>query len=118
MTNPDGRPGVKAWLDGVDPAQRRLARKLDRLILDAVPKAVSGIKYRKPSQPLGVSFYGLQGNGWIVHMNSLKGRVRLTFFARSALKPAPPLPSPCASRAIDIPADEEPNEKPIKTCLK
>jgi len=79
---------------------------------------VSGVKYRKPSQPLGVPFYGLPGKGWIVFVNSLKGRVRVTFFAGATLKPAPPLPSPGGTRAIDIPAEAELDEKQIKSWVR
>ena len=79
---------------------------------------MSGIKYRKPSGPLGVPFYGLTESGWLLHLNALKGRVRITFFAGSAMKPAPPLPSPGGSRAIDIPNDDEPDEKQIAKWLQ
>jgi len=117
-SGPDGRAGVKAWLDGIPSEQRRLARRLDALILKTVPGSVSGIKYRKPSGPLGVPFYGLPESGWFLHLNALKGRVRITFFAGSAMKPAPPLPSPGGSRAIDIPNDAEPDEKQITAWLR
>jgi hypothetical protein len=117
-SGPDGRAGVKAWLEGIPSEQRRLARRLDAVILKTVPGSVSGIKYRKPSGPLGVPFYGLPESGWFLHLNALKGRVRITFFAGSAMKPAPPLPSPGGSRAIDIPSDAEPDEKQITKWLQ
>ncbi len=117
-SSPDGRAGVKAWLAGISPEQRRLARRIDALILRTVPGSVSGIKYRKPSGPLGVPFYGLPDKGWMLHVNALKGRVRITFLAGSGLKPTPPLSSPGGSRAIDIPNDAEPDEKRIAAWLR
>jgi hypothetical protein len=114
----DGRSAVVAALNGIPTDQRRLARRLDALILATLPGAVSAVKYRKPSQPLGVPFYGLPGTGWIVHLNPLKGRVRLTFLAGGALKPAPPLPSPGGSRAIDISSEDELDDKQIAAWLR
>jgi hypothetical protein len=114
----EGRPAVQAWLAALDPARRRLARRLDQIILDAIPDAVSTVKFRKPSQPLGVPFYGLPEKGWFAHVNELKGRVRITFFAGSALKPAPPLPAPGGSRASDIPVEDDIDEKQVKAWLK
>jgi hypothetical protein len=116
--DPDGRPAVVAALDDIGSEQRALAKRLDRLILAALPGAVSRVKYRKPSQPLGVPFYGLPEGGWIVHLNPLKGRVRLTFFAGGQLKPAPPIAAPGGSRAIDIASAEEIDEKQLTAWLR
>ncbi|MEP6695182.1 MAG: DUF1801 domain-containing protein [Chloroflexota bacterium] len=116
--NADGRPAVVAWLKGIEPAQRGLARRLDQLILDAVPGAVSAVKFRKPTNPLGVPFYGLPDKAWIVSMNSLKGRVRVNFFSGNALKPLPPLAAPPRARAIDLPPGDELDEKQIKAWLR
>jgi hypothetical protein len=54
----------------------------------------------------------------MLHVNALKGRVRLTFYAGGKLKPAPPLPSPGGSRAIEIPNDVEVDEKQIAAWLR
>lgn len=45
----DGRPAVEAWLDQVKPEQQALVRRLDELILEAMPDAVSAVKFRKPT---------------------------------------------------------------------
>jgi len=117
-SDPDGRSAVQAALAQVAPEQRRLAKRLDRLILAAVPGAVSRVKYRKPSQPLGVPFYGLADAGWFVHLNPLKSRVRLTFVAGGKLRPRPPLPAPGGARAIDIASEEELDEKQLTAWLQ
>jgi hypothetical protein len=116
--NADGRHAVEAWLDHVKPEQQALVRRLDRVILEAMPGAVSVVKFRKPSNPLGVPFYGLQGRGWIVSVNSLKANVRLIFFAGNVLKPMPPLPAPPRARAIDVHSHEELDEKRVKGWLQ
>jgi len=105
-------------MDHVPAEQQRLVRHLDRLILQAVPDAVCAVKFRKPSNPLGVPFYGLQGGGWIASVNSLKGRVRLIFFAGLDLKPMPPLAAPPKARGIDYASDDEVDEKQFKSWLQ
>jgi hypothetical protein len=113
----DGRPAVEAWLDRVKPEQQPLVRRLDQLILEAMPDAVCAVKFRKPTNPLGVPFYGLPGQGWIVSVNAFKAHVKLMFFAGSALKPTPPTVVPHA-RAIDFRSDEEFDEKQVKAWLQ
>ena len=105
------------WLAHVDAAQRPLARRLDAVIRAAMPKAVSGIKYRKPSQPLGVPFYGLRDQGWYVHVNALKGRVRVTFLVRG-LKPKPPIDAPGGTGAIDIASLDDLDEKQVAAWVR
>src|SRR5262245_8928567 len=77
----DGRPAVEAWLDRVKPEQQALVRRLDQLILEAMPDAVCAVKFRKATNPWGLPFYGLPGQGWIVSVNSFKVHVKLMFFA-------------------------------------
>src|SRR5215470_13980590 len=68
----DGRAAVEAWLDRVKPEQQALVRRLDQLILEAMPDAVCAVKFRKATNPWGVPFYGLPGQGWIVSVNAVK----------------------------------------------
>lgn len=90
----DGRSAVEAWLGHVNTAQRSLVRRLDQLIVETVPDVVCAVKFRKPTNPWGVPFYGLPAQGWIVTVNSLKACVRVIIFAGKALKPVPPLAAP------------------------
>ena len=55
----NGAAGIRAWIDGVKPEHRLLAKRLDALIAKTIPGVRRAIKWRKPSQPLGVPFYGL-----------------------------------------------------------
>ena len=114
----DGRQGVEEWLDHVPPEQQPLVRHLDRLILAADPDVVCAVKFRKPSNPFGVPFYGLQGGGWLASVNSLKGRVRVIFFAGRSLKPMPPLEAPPKARGIDFQSDDQVDEKQLKSWLQ
>ena len=118
IVSADGRQGVQAWLDHVRPEQQGLVRRLDRMILEAIPDAACAVKFRKPTNPLGVPFYGLPGGGWIASVNSLKAQVRLIFFAGRALKPMPPLAAPPQARGIDFHSDDEVDEKRLKAWLQ
>ena len=89
----DGATGVRAWINGVKPEHRLLAQRLDALIAKTIPGVRRAIKWRKPSQPLGVPFYGLPDQGWIVAMWSFKDRVGVGFFAGTLLHPEPPVTS-------------------------
>ena len=118
VASADGRPAVEQWLAHVKPEQQRLVRRLDRIILDAIPNAVCAVKFRKPTNPLGVPFYGLPEQGWIVSVNSLKAQVRAIFFAGNGLTPRPPLAAPPRARAIDLRSIEELDEKQVKAWLQ
>jgi hypothetical protein len=117
VPNADGRPAVEAWLKHAKPEHQVIARRLDVLIFEAVPDAITAVKFRKPSNPLGVPFYGIPGKGWIVSVNSLKVQVRVIFFAGNAMTPMPPLAAPPRARAIDLYPDKELDERQIKAWL-
>jgi hypothetical protein len=108
---PDGRALVEAWLGRVKPDVQPLVRRIDRLVLEAMPDAVCAVKWNVP-------FYGLPGRGWIAAVNSFKAHVKLLFFAGSALKPMPPAGK--NHNAIDFRSEEElgANEKQVKAWLR
>jgi hypothetical protein len=105
------RPAVEAWLERVKPELQPLVRRLDQLILEAMPDAVCAVKWRVP-------FYGLTGQGWIAAINSFKAHVKLLFFRGSALKPR--LPAGQGHNAIDFHSGEEllRDEKRVKAWLQ
>ena len=105
----DGRAAIEAWLDRVKPELQPLARRIDRLIMKAMPGAVCAVKWRAP-------FYGLPGQGWIAAINSFKAHVKLLFFAGRALKPM--LPEGKNHNAIDFRSEDELDEKKIKAWLQ
>ena len=109
MTRANGRPAVEAWLNRVKPELQPLVRRIDRLILEAMPDAVCAVKWNVP-------FYGLPGQGWIAALNSFKAHVKLLFFAGSALKPMPPAGK--GHNAIDFHSEEDFDEKQVKAWLQ
>ena len=114
----DGRQGVEAWLDHVSAEQQPIVRRLDRLIFEAMPDAVCAIKFRKPSNPFGVPFYGLPGGGWVTSINSLKAQVRMIFFAGRSLEPMPPFAAPPQARGIDFRSEDDVDDKQLKSWLR
>src|SRR5580704_2856622 len=94
----DGRAAIEAWLKSPNPGMQPLARRLDKLIMEAMPKAVYAVKW-------GAPFYGLPGQGWIVAINSFKAHVKLLFFKGRALKPI--LPTGKGHNAVDFHSLEE-----------
>ena len=104
-----GRPAVEAWLGRVKPGLQPAARRLDRLIMEAMPEAVCAVKW-------GVPFYGLRGQGWIAAINSFKAHVKLLFFRGGDLKPR--LPAGKGNKAIDFRSEEEIDGKQVKAWLR
>jgi hypothetical protein len=87
----DGAASVRAWIAGVKQEHKSLVKRIDDLITEHIPGVRRTIKWRKPSQPLGVPFYGLPDQGWIVAMWSFKESVGVGFFAGTLLHPEPPV---------------------------
>ena len=123
----DSVQGVQAWIDGVKPEHSALARRIDALISEIIPDVRCAIKWRKPSQPLGIPFYGLPGHGWIVAMWSFKDRLGVGFFAGTLLHPEPPVISMAGpwnrgssvkARRVDIHDDSEFDEVQLRSWLE
>ena len=123
----DGAAGVRAWIAGVKPEHRSLVKRIDALISEMIPSVRRAIKWRKPSQTLGVPFYGLPGHGWIVAMWSFKDRVGVGFIAGTRLHPEPPVTSMAGpwnrgtsakARRIDIHDESEFDEAQLRSWLE
>jgi hypothetical protein len=83
-----GDEPVQAYIDalGAGPAWKQdMARRLDALIVKAVPKARKAVKWNSP-------FYGAadEAQGWFVSFHCFTRYIKMTFFRGSSLRPAPP----------------------------
>ncbi|MEO4046963.1 DUF1801 domain-containing protein [Pseudomonas sp. CAU 1711] len=122
----DGAAGVQAWIAGVKPEHRPIVERMDGLIEEIVPNVRRGIKWRKPSQPLGIPFYGTPDQGWIVAIWSFKDKVGIGFIAGTELNPEPPvakMSGPWNSgytqgRRIDVHDESEFDEPLIRSWLE
>lgn len=126
MTEKDGVAGVRAWIAGVKPEHRAIVERMDALIEEIIPGVHRVIKWRKPSQPLGIPFYGTEDQGWIVAMWSFKDRIGIGFIAGTGLDPEPPVTkmagpwnrSATKGRRIDVHDESEFDELLIRAWLE
>ena len=83
------KDSVKAWIEGIKPEHGMMADRVDSYIREIIPDIQSTTKWHKPSQPLGVPFYGLHDKGWIIAMWSFKNEFAVGFIAGTLLSPQP-----------------------------
>lgn len=112
----DGSADVKAWIANVRPEHRQLVRRIDALIGKTIPGIQRHVKWRKPSQPLGVPFYGRPGQGWLVALWSFKDYVTVGLYARG-LEPTPPDPQ-VNGRALKIHDPDDYDEAQLESWLE
>jgi hypothetical protein len=93
--------------------------KFRKIIRDADPEITEDVKWRRPSNPMGVAVW--EHNGMVCFGNILKERVRLTLVAGSSLPDPHKLFNAMLngkSRAIDIHEGDELNETALKNLIK
>lgn len=119
--------GVDAWIERVKPEHQSIVKRVDKIIRATIPNVQCTIKWRKPSQPLGVPFYGLEGRGWIVALWSFKEKFGIGFIAGTLLDPEPPVTSMAGpwnrgsdvkGRRIDIQDEAELDEDLLRLWLE
>lgn len=106
----DGAAPVRAYLAAIPGWRQGVAKRLDALIMKAVPKARKAVKWNSP-------FYGIEGQGWFVSYHVFSRYVKLTFFKGTALRPVPPGGTSKDARWIDIHEDDL-DEAQLKAWLK
>ena len=122
----DGEKSVQVWIGGVKPEHSWLAIRIDKLIREVIPNIQSTTKWHKPSQPLGIPFYGIPDKGWIFAMWSFKDKFGIGFISGTLLNPEPPVTSMAGpwnrgdvkARRIDIFNESELDEKQIRSWLE
>ncbi|MGX7666702.1 DUF1801 domain-containing protein [Flavobacterium pedocola] len=122
----EGNKSVQAWIDSVKPEHSLTVIRVDTLIREILPDIVCTTKWHKPSQPLGIPFYGLPDKGWMFAMWSFKDSVGVGFIAGTLLNPEPPVAkmagpwnrtSDYKARRIDIHNDSEFDEEQLRSWL-
>ncbi|HYG27033.1 MAG TPA: DUF1801 domain-containing protein [Caulobacteraceae bacterium] len=80
----EGEGPVRAYLDAVPESRRGICRRLDELIVGALPDVRKAVKWNSP-------FYGAPGaSGWFASFHVFTRYVKLTFFQGALLTPPPP----------------------------
>ncbi len=108
----DGDAPVQAYLAAMPGWKQGVGRRLDALVVSAVPGVRKAIKWNSP-------FYGVEGKGWFLSFHCFTKYVKVTFFRGTSLKPMPPgTSSHDEVRYLDIREDEPLDEKQMTKWLR
>ena len=77
-----GDAPVQAYIAAMPGWKRDLGRRLDELIVGAVPGVSKAVKWNSP-------FYGLEGQGWFLSLHGFTRYIKVTFFRGTSLRPVP-----------------------------
>ncbi|MFM7206565.1 MAG: DUF1801 domain-containing protein [Planctomycetaceae bacterium] len=82
----DGDAPVQAYIAAMPGWKRAVGRRLDEIIVGAVPHVCKAVKWNSP-------LYGVEGRGWFLGIHCFTASVKVTFFRGTALTPLPPIAS-------------------------
>ncbi len=78
----DGDAPVKAYIAAVPGWQKNIAKRIDALVVKAVPGVKKAVKWNSP-------FYGMEEGRWFLCFHIFTRYVKVTFFDGAGLKPQP-----------------------------
>ena len=79
----DGDPPVQSYIAAMPGWKQDLGRRLDDLIVGAVPHVRKAVRWNSP-------WYGIEGEGWFVSYHVFARYVKVTFLNGALLHPVPP----------------------------
>ena len=79
----DGDAPVQAYIAVMPGWKRDAGKRLDALIVRAVPGVRKAVKWNSP-------FYGIEGQGWFLSFHVFTRYIKLVFFRGTSLRPVPP----------------------------
>jgi hypothetical protein len=82
----DGDAPVQAYIAAMPGWKREMGRRLDALIVKAVPRLQKAVKWNSP-------LYGVEGKGYFLGIHVFTRYVKVAFFTGGSLTPKPPEPS-------------------------
>ncbi|MFG0285340.1 MAG: DUF1801 domain-containing protein [Phycisphaerales bacterium JB039] len=84
----DGDGPVQAYIAAMPGWKRDVGRRLDALIVDAVPQARKAVRWNSP-------FYGAPDpdGGWFLSFHCFAKYIKVGFFRGASLRPPPPVES-------------------------
>src|SRR5512145_3496524 len=96
----DGDAPVQAYYAAMPGWKGALGKRVDELIVRAVPGVRKAVKWNSP-------MYGMPGRGWFLGIHSFTHYLKLTFFYGASLRPLPPGASKTPeARHFDVREDE------------
>ncbi|MDX8530621.1 DUF1801 domain-containing protein [Mesorhizobium sp. VK25A] len=81
-----GDAPVQAYIAAMPGWKSEVGRRLDQLIIEAVPDVQKAVKWNSP-------FYGMEGEGWFLGIHCFAKYIKVAFFRGLSLKPVPPVES-------------------------
>lgn len=78
-----GDAPVQAYIAAMPGWKRDAGRRLDALIVRAVPGVAKAVKWNSP-------FYGVEDGVWFLSFHCFAKYIKVTFFRGAALRPVPP----------------------------
>jgi hypothetical protein len=82
----DGDAPVQAFIAAMPGWKREVGRRLDEIIVRAVPNVRKAVRWNTP-------FYGIEGQGWFLGFHCITKYVKVTFLRGASLDPMPPVES-------------------------
>jgi hypothetical protein len=81
-----GDAPVRAYIAAMPGWKRDVGRRLDALIVSAVPGVRKAVKWNTP-------FYGIEGQGWFLGFHCMTKYIKVAFVRGTSLRPLPPVES-------------------------
>jgi hypothetical protein len=107
-----GDEPVQAYVEAMPGWKRDVGRKIDQLVVRAVPGVKKAVKYNSP-------LYGNEIGSWFLSVHCFTNYVKVSFFRGAALQPVPAGKSKMKHvRYFDIPEDEPINEQQFIAWVK
>lgn len=107
-----GDKPVQAYIAAVPGWKQDVCRRLDALIVKAVPKAQKAVKWNTP-------LYGMEEDHFFLGYHCFAKYVKVTFFQGASLDPPPPGASKMkAVRYLDVREDDDLDEKQFVAWVK
>ena len=107
-----GDAPVQAYIAAMPGWKRDVGRRLDGLIVAAVPHVYKAVKWNSP-------FYGIEGQGWFLGIHCFAKYIKVAFFRGTSLRPVPPGESKHKEvRYLDIHEDDQFDEAQLAAWVK
>lgn len=81
-----GDAPVQAYIAAMPGWKSAVGRRLDAIIVQAVPGVQKAVKWNSP-------FYGMEGEGWFLSFHVFARYIKVAFFRGASLDPLPPVTS-------------------------
>ena len=107
-----GDAPVQAYIAAMPGWKSDIGRRLDTLIVRAVPGVYKAVKWNSP-------LYGIEGEGWFLGVHVFTKYVKVAFFRGTSLRPVPPGESKHKEvRYLDIREDDQLDEAQLTAWVK